>query len=194
MDSSCAQDGFNYLVVLIGVILGLGVVQILTGLASMIRNRKTIRIYWVHLVWCATIFLLLIQHWYVIYTWRDFGSTFASYVYFMIYPTLLYAGSALLAPKVENAQKVDFEEIFYADRHWFFGICFLGLTEIVFRSLLFNNTSIVDTQNLIRLAGLFIVVMLGWTHRKGVHAIGATVSLGLLVIFIALYSSTFHAK
>ena len=39
---------FEFLMVLVSIIVGLGVAELLTGLARLLRARKSVRFYWVH--------------------------------------------------------------------------------------------------------------------------------------------------
>ena len=54
---------FEYLAVLVSVIVGLGITQLLGGVARLITHRTEHKLYWVHLVWAATIFLSLVSFW-----------------------------------------------------------------------------------------------------------------------------------
>jgi len=39
---------FEFLMVLVSVVIGLGLTEILTGAASLIRARDEVRFYWIH--------------------------------------------------------------------------------------------------------------------------------------------------
>lgn len=54
---------FEFLMVFVSIIVGLGVAEILTGIAQQIRRRATSTGYWVHCCGVALIFSALLQAW-----------------------------------------------------------------------------------------------------------------------------------
>ena len=60
---------FEFVMVLVSIIIGLGIAEILNGVAGQIRSRNTTRIYWLHSVLVAAVFLALVQQWWEI--WGD---------------------------------------------------------------------------------------------------------------------------
>ena len=51
---------FNYVMVLASVIIGLGLAHLLQGVAGIVQHPDREKIYWVHLVWVAATFLLIL--------------------------------------------------------------------------------------------------------------------------------------
>jgi hypothetical protein len=113
---------FEYVAVLVSIIVALGIAQILSGVARTIEKPQGQRVYWVHLVWAAWLFVYLIFFW-----WFEFRLgqieewTFYGYLVVVLYATLLFFLSALLFPSREH-DGVDFEKRFFARRKWFFGL------------------------------------------------------------------------
>ena len=62
---------FEFLMVLVSLIIGLGVAELLSGVAQIIRNRKAIQFYWIHTVFVVIIFLALLQQWWEIWGIRN---------------------------------------------------------------------------------------------------------------------------
>jgi hypothetical protein len=54
---------FEFLMILLSVIIGLALTELLTGVASLLRVRETVRFYWVHVVLQFGIFFALLQQW-----------------------------------------------------------------------------------------------------------------------------------
>ena len=57
------MDIFEYIAVLTSIIIGLGVTQLLRGLARLIQNPSHYRTYGVHLLWVATMFFNMVFWW-----------------------------------------------------------------------------------------------------------------------------------
>lgn len=116
---------FEYVAVLVSIIVALGIAQILSGVARTIERPPGQKVYWVHLVWAAWLFVFLIFFW-----WFEFRLnaleewTFYAYLILVLYATLLYLLSAILFPSREH-DGIDFEERFFARRRWYFGLLFL---------------------------------------------------------------------
>ncbi len=62
---------FEYLSVLISIILALGMTRVLAGVGEMLQARSRHRIYWVHVMWIVNLFLYLVIAWWIFYRWRD---------------------------------------------------------------------------------------------------------------------------
>ena len=69
---------FEFLMVLVSLIIGLGVAELLSGVAQAIRHRKSINFYWVHITFILIVFVALLQQWWEIWGVREVASwTFA---------------------------------------------------------------------------------------------------------------------
>jgi hypothetical protein len=54
---------FEYVIVLIFIILGLGITQIGSGVADLIHNSDRVKVYWPHTLWIIFVFFLHLQEW-----------------------------------------------------------------------------------------------------------------------------------
>ncbi|OQM73799.1 hypothetical protein [Manganibacter manganicus] len=121
-----AHDIFPHLRIVMGMIVGLGVTRLLSGVARIVQHPKQYPLYPVHLAWVASILLLLAHFW-----WWQFGLfhiehwTFGKYLFLLGYAVILFLLAALLFPD-SMLDYQGYEDFFYARRAWFFGL--LGLT------------------------------------------------------------------
>src|SRR5207247_4763881 len=116
---------FEYLSVLISIILALGMTRVLGGVGEMLQARSHRRIYWVHAIWIVNLFLYLVIAWWIFYRWRNQQPwTFFLFVFVLISPTVLYLVSLLLFPREGD---VDFAIVYkthYYEYHREFFILF----------------------------------------------------------------------
>ncbi len=54
---------FEFLMVLMSIIVGLGIATLLTGVADLLRDRQTVRFYWLHSTLILMVFLGHLQVW-----------------------------------------------------------------------------------------------------------------------------------
>jgi hypothetical protein len=115
---------FEYLSVLISIVLALGMTRVLAGVGEILQARTRERLYWVHLVWVVNLFLYLVLAWWIFYRWRNQQPwTFFLFVFVLISPTILFLASLLLFPPERALDElVDYKRHFYANHRAFFVI------------------------------------------------------------------------
>ncbi len=115
---------FEYLSVLISIILALGMTRVLAGVGEMLQARSRRRVYWVHLIWVVNLFLYLVIAWWIFYRWRNQQPwTFFLFVFVLISPTILFLASLLLFPSESSLdQFIDYKKHYYANQRAFFAI------------------------------------------------------------------------
>jgi hypothetical protein len=113
---------FEYLGVILSVIMGLGVTHILVGLSKTIHHRKTIKFYWVQALWAFNVLIYIVTIWWGMFWWS--GLQDWSYFYFLLlilYAILLFLSASLIFPW-DFSDNCDFEDHFYETRPWFFAV------------------------------------------------------------------------
>jgi hypothetical protein len=64
------SESFNYLSVLLAIVLGLAVTQVLQGLRGLILTRARVKLYLPTLIWAGLMLLLAIQGWWASFAMR----------------------------------------------------------------------------------------------------------------------------
>lgn len=118
---------FEYLTVLISIVVGLSVTSFLTNVARIIHLRNDVTISWVQLLWSVTILIWTIAFWWFTFLLaKQTEWTFPLFVFLLVYSTLLYFMMALLFPEGIPADH-DYRAQFMRNRVWFFGVLLLFL-------------------------------------------------------------------
>ena len=112
---------FEYISVLLSIIVGLGITHLLGGVGRIINEPHRYRIYWVHMVWVAWLFMMLIFFWW--YQFQLVGIDlwhFEHYLVIVLYAVLLYLFSVVLMPwyRIEEG---DFKRYYMERRRWLAG-------------------------------------------------------------------------
>ncbi len=125
---------FDYLSVILAIVLGLGIAHLLTAAARLIRNPSQVSVWYApSLMWAAMLFIVILQHW-----WSEYGRrmvlhwSFLAYLATVLIPTVLYLLAYLVLPSFEQGRPVDLRADFHRIRPWFFSLILLllVLTEV----------------------------------------------------------------
>jgi len=116
------MDLYSHVRVLFSIVLGLGVSQLLRGLARILQHPRQFRAYWVHLLWALFLFLYMIHFWWWEFRLRNVAQwTFPLYFFVALYAVVLYLLCTLLFPD-DMSDYQGFEDYFYSRKGWIFGL------------------------------------------------------------------------
>jgi hypothetical protein len=122
-------DQFVHIRIIVGMVLGLSLSRLVTGLARFVQHPKRDPIYLIHLGWVLFLLLAIIHFW-----WYEFGLstieqwTFQLYFFVILYAILFALISSLLFPDHMDEYS-GYEDYFQSRRRWFYGL--LTLTFLV---------------------------------------------------------------
>jgi hypothetical protein len=183
----CAMTPFEYVTVLISIILGMGITQIVTGVADLAHQWHQVRIYWPHLLWIILVFFLHIDEWWATYELRQFESLrLPTFLFVLLYPINLFILARILFPLIQPDREFDLKIFYYASYRKFF----LWASMLPVLSLL-NNVLItghpVHTQ--VVQFTVFAVLLFLATRKKideRIHKISSLVLVAMMLIVLAL--------
>ncbi len=138
-------SAFEYVTVFISIILGLGVTQILTGIADLVHQNERVKIYWPHLVWVLIVLILQVQEWYITFERRTFEAwRLPIFLFVLLYPTVLFILARLLFPFGYGEGTIDLRKFYYENyrRIFLFGaiLAFLSLLDnLILRAYLIED-------------------------------------------------------
>lgn len=187
------MDFFNYVMVLASVIIGLGITHLLQGVGGIVQHPGRQKLYWIHLLWVAAIFLRAIFWW-----WFEFRLskttewTFTLYLFVLVYAFLIYLWCALLFPR--DLEGYDgFEGYFYSRRGWLFGLLLVGQAIDVADTLLkgidhFRSLGTTYIVSIVTLSVLLLIAMR--TRNARFHGAFAICAVVYLFLYPWLYFDT----
>jgi hypothetical protein len=202
-------DAFNYLSVLLSIILGLGLTQILTAGGRLIRGRAVVVPYWPPLVWACLLVVIYVQVWWSLFGLRHRTEwSFLAFFVVLLQTVVLYMVAALVLPetvaepsdeaaadaglrgaRASGVGRADLRAHYERQAPWLFG--FLAATvavsivkEIVLEGRLPERWNLVF--HLFLLAGSVVAVAV---RRRWYHEALAVVNTVAVVVYItALFS------
>jgi len=116
---------FDYLTILMSIVLGLAIANVLARIATVITARERVDFYWPPIAWAIWLFFICVQHW-----WAEWGArhtlrwNFGTYWLELLVPVDLFLLSALVLPERDEAGKIDLGAWYFHNRAWFFAVMF----------------------------------------------------------------------
>jgi hypothetical protein len=178
---------FEYVSVLISIILGLGITLVLTGIAEIIRRWKSIKHFGPYYIWIALAFILHLQEWWAMYEFKSVMSwTLPSFLFVASYPILLFVLANLLFPTKWSKKGIDFKA-FYFDNYNKFFTCLILLAGLsILQNVLLSNYSVQDQLVQISILIIFSIMLIWQTKNVIVHLILASIMLITLLLSLIL--------
>ena len=148
----------EYLSVLVSIIVGLGMSQVLSGVANLLVDRRRVRFYWVWAVAVVMVFLANVQFWWGTFSVGEAVATnFFSFVFVLLTPIGLYLSAVVLVPDFEGEGEIDLKHHFYANRTLYFG--FLAVVPLLSgaRSVIISGDPLLSPER--PFEALFVVLL-----------------------------------
>ena len=125
------MQAFEYLGVLISVVIGLALTHLVVGVVAVIQSRQSAKLYWVHLLWTFNVLFWLLQFWWFFYSWQALTEWSAGMFYlFVAYALCLSIIAGLLFPV--RGSVTDFCEFYFEHARWLFAtLVIVNLIDIV---------------------------------------------------------------
>jgi len=159
---------FEFIMVLLSMIIGLGVAEVLTGLARALLHRRLSIHSWHLLLLAAIVFVTLVQVWWESWTLHDVPEwSFPQLLLFLVNPILLYVLSHLLFPEIGSTKSL--RDHYFENHRLLFGVVFAtALSSLLFQPVAFASP-IVAVHNLSSLVVLLGSLVLAVSSHPRVH-------------------------
>lgn len=145
---------FEYVSILVSIILGLGITQILSSFSDLLFRFKKTKFYWPHTLWILFVLFLHIQDWFIIYQLKDKAVWHLPELFFiLLYPIALFCAAKMLLPANDTEERFNMK-LFYRSQ---FPIIFIIIGSSVLISILFN---IFFLKKAVLQQGLLIIFLL----------------------------------
>ena len=122
-------DIYVHVRIVVGIVLGLSISRLLTGLARFIQHPLRNQVYPIHLAWVFFLLISVVHFW-----WFEFQLitlrvwTFEMYIFVISYAGLFFMTCTLLFPD-DMDEYSGYREYLMSRRKWFFGL--LGIIFLV---------------------------------------------------------------
>ncbi len=176
---------FEYVTVLISIVLGLGITQILTSAAVIIQKYERVTLYWPHLFWVTFILFLHIQEWWVIYEVKDFKPwRLPVFLFVMLYPINLFVLAKLLFPHKIKGKKIELKDFYFNNYQKFFGVLIVSALLSVAYNVLILDLKWMDQLLQILLSISLSIIVIKKYSQEWLHKLIAISVVSVMVISI----------
>jgi hypothetical protein len=185
------MDDFAHLSVLISIVLGLGITNLLMGLARIVQMRGRVKVFWPTLVWALTLLVIHVQTWWTMYGLTMVERwTFLAFAITLMQPILLFFLSALVLPDFDRDEALDLRANYFVNARWFFGILITVLVVSMARNYVLEGRLQKEADFLFHLC--FIVGSAGGVifRNETFHKAAALLAAGAIFAYVALLFST----
>ena len=155
---------FEYVSVLISIVLGLGITQIVTGIADLIHRWEKIKLYWPHLLWIVLVFFLHLQEWWLLFDLRHVSEwRLPTFFVTILYPINLFILARILFPS-DQTTETDLRAFYLGNyRKFFLLIAVLAFISVV-ENILIHAYPISDS-----IVPLILLVFMSWGAARGIQ-------------------------
>lgn len=172
---------FEFVMILLSVVVGLGLTEILTGGASLLRARNGLRLHWIHILFQFGVFFALLQVWWESWGLRDMPMvSFWAVLMLLAGPVFLFLIAHLLYPSpIEGA---DLGAYYYRQAPLLWGLVLAGTAVGTFLRPLSLRQPIFAPDNLSGILTMAICAVLMLSKRPRVHSVLAPLILIILIL------------
>jgi len=185
------MTSFEYITVLISIILGLGITQIVTGIADIIHQWEKMKLYWPHALWLLLAFVMHIHEWWYSYELKRHESWhLISFLFLILYPILLFVLARILFPFGAMETETDFKIFYFNNYRKFFMMISLLVVLSILLDLFLEGRSWME--QILKLPIPAILSVMAWKKIQSeiLHKIIVVVLLAVFIGSLAVLDNT----
>jgi hypothetical protein len=157
---------FEYLMVIVSIILGLGITQLLRGFSKVARSGSRSAVV---ILFGIYVFVFHIQAWWALWDLRVFEHWNLGYFAFLVsIPCLLFACSELLFPMATTSE-TDWKAHYQSVRVWFLGALATLSTIAMLETWVFLDVPLTHSYRLVQVGITLLVVAGMFVRDQRIH-------------------------
>lgn len=177
---------FEYLSVLVSIVVAFALSEIFAGWGRMIRGRDHVKVYWVHIVATLLVAALIIQFWWSAWQYRELAINFYHYAALLLSPLTCVLLAFVLTPQISVGAKLDCRDYYYSNTRWMYPLAALVIFELGIADYVIVGGALVTPKNVIRLIAIGVILLLGFNRNELFHRVMLGTLGLLLILFVSL--------
>ncbi len=177
---------FEYVTVLISIILGMGITKLISGVAAIVQRWNNVKVYWPHALLIVIVFVIHIQDWWATYELNSYAYwRLPTFLFIILYPVILYILTTILFPIKWAGKPFDLKEFYFCN----YRKIYLFMTLLPLHSFLDNhfigNYAIEDQFLQMALFVMLLIIVLLNRRDEWIHkSVAILFSAVLIITFI----------
>jgi hypothetical protein len=181
---------FEYLSVLVSIVIALGISEIASSWGRMLRHRAHVRFYWLHAFWSAFTALLMVQFWWGFWEFRTVEVwTFVGLLGVVVESLVLVIAAIVLVPHGDAREPLDLRAHYFEQHRLFFALGALLIAQLMVIDSVVGGQPYLHPENAFRLPGVLLACTLAVSGNERLHA-GLAALGGLLFVGFAAFRFT----
>jgi hypothetical protein len=177
---------FEYLSVLVSIVIALGISEIVSCWGRLLRNRARVDFDWLHGFWCAFMIVLMIQFWWGFWEFRVVESwSFPGLLAVVAEVLVLVLAAMALLPNTEETGSLDLRAHYFQQSRPFFLLGGVLIAQLVLVDRLVGEQPFIHPENAFRLPGLLVAGVAATYPNERLHVGLAVVATVLFLGFVA---------
>ena len=190
------MDTFNYISVMISIILGVGITQLFAGIGNILQIRHRVRQYWLFSLWVLVLIIINMHMWWSLWAFRESVTwNYAMFLYVLIGPAGLVIAGHILIPGefyVDVAKgKFDLKQHYFDISRLFFGIIAGVIVWAMFLEPVLGVRPFLVGFRIVQAIGFAAVTSCAVSKNTMVHTVASFILVVLLagVMFLLRYKA-----
>ena len=183
------MEPFEYVVVLSSLILGLGISQILTGVADVVSNWNNVKVSTPHAIYTIVVFLLHLQEWWASFVYSNAVTSWTPPVVLgiLLFPLLLFFQARMLFPTGLRSSEANLEMYFEDQFRGIYLVGFFGVVVSIWHNYIFENLTLPDQLHLIAYMLVYLIFIFGNIKNYWAHLVFTSLQLIALLYWFLFY-------
>ena len=182
---------FEYLSVLISIVIALGMSEIVSTWGRLLRARERVDFYWLHGFWTVFMLLMMVQFWWGFWEFRVVESwSFLGLVAVVSESLVLVLAAMVLLPGPDQGGSIDLRSHYFAHCRVFFSLGALLLLLLTLVDALIGGQPFLHLENAVRLPAIILATSAALFVNQRFHVLFTLIATTL---FIGFLSVAYHA-
>ena len=168
---------FEYIAVAVSIILGLGVIQLLSNLDRVLAQHRR---YWLHSAWVLMLFWILVLNWWAFWDLKDVAWNLGYFSLWVTYVSAVYL--MVLALTKTNLAEVSWEEVYFSRTRQFFGLFGFVVILAVLLTWIMLDATLLHPYRYVQYSLIVILAILFTSKRKRLHEALSILFMTILIL------------
>jgi len=178
---------FEYLSVLISIIVGVGLSETISCWADLLRQRRAVRFDWVHGGWTLLTLLMLVQLWWGFWQFSDVqGWSFRGLLAVVALCVTMVMAMLVITPPRDRDVLRRLDEFYWAQAPVYFLLGGLVMLLLILVDWLVGEQPLIHPENAVRFPAAFLLFLLARSRAPRLHSAVLVACYGLFAVFIAV--------